>query len=370
MPAIAGAGGLDPGRADALSEQAVVLAEALGDVETTGSVLRYRHEVRSGPQHARERLELAGRVLALARSVGSRALELDALYFLSRDHFELGEVAEAAEAGRTADALAAAMHHPGARFRSGTRRVLTLTLRGALDDALATAATCFERDAVRNLSARGTLRAQRVTIHALRGRYEAALTCLTEEAREAQVWPLSRYSLAHLALALGREEQARREHELAARNAYATLSRDHTLLASVAMLADLCLAFEDRARAEQLYLIAEPFGGMVAAPYLATVCVCAADRGLGVLAHTLGRYAQAEAHFQRALELERRLASPPLIAETAARYASMLQSRAAPGDARRARELLAESAQLAQRFGLVLWRPAPRHDRAAARAHS
>ncbi|HMI94602.1 MAG TPA: tetratricopeptide repeat protein, partial [Polyangiales bacterium] len=300
--------------------------------------------------------------------VGSRAFELDALTFLGRDHLELGAIPQSAEAGRAAVDLAASMLHPGARFRSGTGRVLVRLLRGEHDDALRTASECFTRDAVRNLSGRGTLRAQRVVIHTMRGDYDAVLADIAEEAREARVWPLSRYWKAHVCLALGRVEFAQRELDLAARDDFAGLVRDHTLLASVALLADLCLAFEDRARAEQLYRIAAPFSGMIAAPYLATVCTCAADRGLGVLAHALGRHAQAETHFERALELERKLASAPLVAETSARYARMLLARALPGDEERARKLLAQSAEIARRLGIVLWRPAPAavHERTAA----
>jgi tetratricopeptide (TPR) repeat protein len=336
----------------------MTIARALDDPETEASVLRYRHELRSGPQHARERLELAGRMLELARQVGSRALELDALNFLGRDHLELGAIPRSAEAGRAAVDLAASMLHPGARFRAGSGRVLVRLLRGELDDALRVANEGYSRDAVRNLSGRGTLRAQRIVIHTMRGDYDAVLADLAEEAREARVWPLSRYWKAHVCLALGRVELAKHELELCARDDVAGLVRDHTLLSSVALLADLCLAFEDRARAEQLYRIAAPFSGMIAAPYLATVGTCAADRGLAVLAHVLGRWSQAERHFERALELERKLASAPLVAETSARYARMLLARAHPGDEGRARKLQAESAEIAQRLGIVLWQPA------------
>jgi len=46
------------------------------------------------------------------------------------------------------------------------------------------------------------------------------------------------------------------------------------------------------------------------------LCVGAADRFLGMLAHTLGRLDEAVAHYTTALELEERLKAPPLAART------------------------------------------------------
>jgi hypothetical protein len=122
----------------------------------------------------------------------------------------------------------------------------------------------------------------------------------------------------------------------------------------VLTLADLCFAFGDRERARCLYDRAVPFAHMIAAPYIATVCVGATARALGVLCHLLRRFGKAEHHFEQALALERKLESPPLIAQTAARYARMLRARGAAGDEARAAALLDEATRIAAEIGCAL----------------
>ena len=129
-----------------LTAEAQTMAERLADPETLAWVLRYRHEVIPGPDFVHERLVLADRLLRLARQVGCRPLELDALHFVARDHFELADLAAASRAAMEAAALSATMRHPGAHFRSAVSSVLYLTMRGEFVLALRAAQECFERD--------------------------------------------------------------------------------------------------------------------------------------------------------------------------------------------------------------------------------
>ena len=62
------------------------------------------------------------------------------------------------------------------------------------------------------------------------------------------------------------------------------------------------------------------------------LCVGAADRFLGMLAHTLGRLDDAAAHYTTALELEQRLKAAPLTARTRYWCAHTLHTRRAPTD--------------------------------------
>ena len=94
---------------------------------------------------------LANRLLRLARQVGSRPLELDALHFVARDHFELADLAAADQAAMAAAALSATMRHPGAHFRSDVSSVLYLTMRGEFVLALRAAQECFARDAAEEI---------------------------------------------------------------------------------------------------------------------------------------------------------------------------------------------------------------------------
>jgi DNA-binding NarL/FixJ family response regulator len=71
-----------------------------------------------------------------------------------------------------------------------------------------------------------------------------------------------------------------------------------------------------------------------------------------MLAGTLGEWDRAAAHFERALELNRRMGAATWVAHTAYEYARLELARPA-GDRAAAAVLLAESAALAERIGLT-----------------
>lgn len=73
-------------------------------------------------------------------------------------------------------------------------------------------------------------------------------------------------------------------------------------------------------------------------------------RHLGLLAHTLGRWDEAEAHFRAALEANARAAAPVLVAHTRRDYSALLRVRGAPGDWELAVDLLAEAATVYRRL--------------------
>jgi tetratricopeptide (TPR) repeat protein len=77
-----------------------------------------------------------------------------------------------------------------------------------------------------------------------------------------------------------------------------------------------------------------------------------ADRHLGVIAAALGRFGEAERHFEAALSSGERLGFRPWAAWTLFQYAQMLRERGAPGDAERTRTLLSAAAELARELSL------------------
>jgi DNA-binding CsgD family transcriptional regulator len=80
-------------------------------------------------------------------------------------------------------------------------------------------------------------------------------------------------------------------------------------------------------------------------------CYGAADRYLGMLAATIGEPERAEEHFERAMELNRRMGAATWLAHTAYEYARFLLSQRR-GERERAEPLLGEAATLAERIGM------------------
>ena len=73
----------------------------------------------------------------------------------------------------------------------------------------------------------------------------------------------------------------------------------------------------------------------------------------GMLAACLGRWDDAEGHFTDALEMSERFGARPSIVRTRRAWASMLLDRNAPGDATRARDLIAAGRAEAEQLGMA-----------------
>jgi DNA-binding CsgD family transcriptional regulator len=127
--------------------------------------------------------------------------------------------------------------------------------------------------------------------------------------------------------------------------------RESLWLASLTYLADACAALGDEVAAELLYPELEPLAGTIVRIGHLVSCYGAADRYLGMLASVLGEAERARAHFEGALELNRRMGAPTWLAHTGYEYARFLLPRGS-ADRDRADALLAEVAALADRIGM------------------
>jgi DNA-binding CsgD family transcriptional regulator len=100
-----------------------------------------------------------------------------------------------------------------------------------------------------------------------------------------------------------------------------------------------------------LYPELEPLAGENVMIGHLVACYGAADRYLGMLAATLGEAERAEQHFERALELNRRMGAQTWVAHTAYEYARFLLADGR-GEPRRAEALFAQAGTLAERIGM------------------
>ncbi|MDP9237001.1 MAG: tetratricopeptide repeat protein [Chloroflexota bacterium] len=156
-------------------------------------------------------------------------------------------------------------------------------------------------------------------------------------------------------LALVYQEQDRREE---ARALFDELAKDDFAVfddgqrpISLALLTDVCCYLDDHPRAAVLYELLLP---------MADHCVAVAGMSfqgsasapLGVLATTLGRFDDAERHFEDAIAMNRKMRAPRWVAVTQLSYAQMLLRCAGAGDRERALGMLDEAIAAAEAFGM------------------
>ena len=171
---------------------------------------------------------------------------------------------------------------------------------------------------------------------------------LAADTGRAGLW---RPGLASMLVELGMEAEAREELALITAAGLDGF-RASLWLASLTYLADACAALGDRDIAALVYPELEPLAGANVMIGHLVAFYGAADRYLGMLAATLGEPERAAEHFERALELNRRMGASTWLAHTAYEYARLLHARGEGGGERSA-ALLGEATALAERIGMA-----------------
>jgi DNA-binding CsgD family transcriptional regulator len=159
-----------------------------------------------------------------------------------------------------------------------------------------------------------------------------------------------RPGLVSVLVELGMEAEARRELARVVDEGLDPF-RESLWLAALIYLTDACAALGDEATAAIVYPELEPLAGTNMMIGHLVACHGAADRYLGMLAATLGESERAEEHFERAMELNRRMGALTWLAHTAYEYGRLLLARGT-SERDRAGALLGEAAALAERIGM------------------
>ena len=160
--------------------------------------------------------------------------------------------------------------------------------------------------------------------------------------------------LAHVCAELGEIAEARRLFERFAEDAFTSIPPTSDRIVNLGLLSEVAALLHDVERAAVLYELLLPAADCNALD-LPEVFTGAVGRNLGVLAASMGRWAEAEHHFEAALELNERFGALPWVAHTQLGFSRMLLARDEPGDRARSLELLRRSRQGFEQLGMVGW---------------
>jgi DNA-binding CsgD family transcriptional regulator len=336
----------------ALSEVAVTVARATGDKAALAYALNARRMAIWGPNDPEARLAVATELKRLAEDVGDTELVLEGLRWREQVLRELGEM-DAADAELEAHVrLAEKVRQPQYRWSAAVFSATRAMIAGRFAEAerlVEEARTIGERAQMEEarllyLAQIGILRRERLDLPGLDALLPSLERAFAESRRKDWLVDLSA-TFAEL----GRVAEARRVFDELAADGFAALARDWMWLASIAVLADVCAFLGDRHRAAALYRFLIPHAGHVV-PF--GDGSGATTRFLGVLAATLERWDEAEAHFEAALRLNERIGARPALARTQQAYAAMLLARRRRGNLPHARDLLAKALALYRELDL------------------
>jgi tetratricopeptide (TPR) repeat protein/tRNA A-37 threonylcarbamoyl transferase component Bud32 len=334
--------------------EAVELARQAGEPSTLCYVLELVLHMSSGPAHISERLSYAIECLESARRAG----DLERMMFGTTRWiyalFEAGEIAGGVDrAMEELESVVRQIRQPQYSYVQAGFITMRALLEGRFTEAeklALQAVTLGQR--LQSESAEGIFGMQMFVLRREQGRLHEVAPIVEMFVREhsGSSW---KPGLALMYVELGLTDKARTLFEELAAHQFTNIQQDGVWAASITFLVEVCASLGDRDRAEVLYRVLSPYAGyaVVASDWAS---FGAASRFLGQLAATMGRWQEAESHFDQALAMNARMGAKPWLAHTQFHYANTLLKRFAAGDIERARILLDESETIARQLGMRL----------------
>jgi class 3 adenylate cyclase len=335
-----------------ISDEAMAIARRLDDVSTLVSVLIARYFTIAVPATIDERLRDTGECLRLAARIEDPAVTAQASMLRYRATMESGDADEADRCLELFERAATEAGQPSLRWMSQTYRAGRLKMRGRLDEAERVIAKASDlAEELGQPDARTFYVTQMFYLRFEQGRLPEFEEGLALVAPVIGGWSFFRAMAVLLDCEAGRHQRARSEYEVLADEGFAAVPLDWAWLMTLATLAEAAVRLGDEHGAATLARLLAPCSNQVIG--MGSFWLHSVAHALGMLATLLRRFDDAEAHFAAAATLHTRIAAPAWLARTRLEWARMVLARRDPGDAERARELLAQALATARELGLA-----------------
>jgi len=340
-----------------LGEEALRLARRCGDPATLAAAIEGHWIAVEGPDHQLrgDGIAVTDELIALAEQIGDTER-----VFAAHDHrlhglWILGVRADVEAVLEAQAALADELRQPAQRWHVGTGRTMLALMEGRFEQAeqlISETLAIGERAQSWN-----AVVSQRLGLFVLRreqGRLAELEDTISRSVHEYPSLLRFRCALAHVYGELGRERDTRASLEGLMGLDLANEHLDAEWLFAMSLLTDPCAWLGDASAAAKLYSLLLPYERLYAQAPVEAVFGSVA-RGLGVLATALGRFDDAERHFDVALETERKMRARPWLAHTQHDLAAMLLARGEDGDSERVGALLDEALSTYRELGMDAW---------------
>ena len=340
----------DPERRVHLADEALAIARVCGEAVTLAHVLVQRF-LTIPFVNLPERLDISAELIPLAESLGDPVITAQALLLRCRCLFEAGDIEGADRALDAAARLADDLAQPTLRWQVGLVATARTILAGDLEEGERRAQAGFELgQATGQGDAPSFLAVHLFLIRFEQGRLGELEALVAERVAAVPNLILLPAMLALLLCDLDRPEEATVYYERVAGN-LAYLPVDIQWVLTVPHSAVVCAQLGDQPRARVLFeLLAQCASEII---FTAGGALGARAHYLALLATTLGDFDEAERRFSDAAATHDRIGAPTWLARTRLEWARMLLTRAGPGDADRARELLDQVLAVARERGLA-----------------
>jgi tetratricopeptide (TPR) repeat protein len=341
-----------PAKREPMSLEAVEMARRVGDPVALVTALYCHHVALMLTEDLQTRRAAALEMLQVAEAAGLREMELRALYRLTVDAMELGDMCALDEAienyARSAQALKQPAYLWLAPFFRGSRALLKGDF--AECERLGKEALGIAQK-IQSVAALLFVGVQMSVVRVEQGRAEEQLEATMRNLEQFPMIPGNRAILAYLYAHLDRTEDASRTMREMTANDFAALPRDGSWIVVLSALSYVCWIVRDAQTAEQIYPRLLPYHGRNIVSGNSGVGVGSVWRPLGLLAASMGRWSEAISHFEAAIAMNESMGARPAKAGAQVDLAESLYERNMPGDRSRAAELLDVAAAQAEELG-------------------
>ncbi len=335
-----------------LSEQAVEAGQRSGDPLLHGAALLSRLSAQIEIRDVQGRFKEATRVLRIGEQTGSAELRMEGHLWRADALVRMADMPAAERELAAVDALAEATRSDAYRWVVSYIRSMHALLAGRFSEVEGLIGQAVEIGRRANApDVADAAGAQLVMLRREQGRVAELHPAIESFAARFPLIVGWRAALAFSLLEQDREAEARWEFRALADQFFHGLA-DHLNgengIFTLALLSEVCAGAGDADGASVLYDLLEGTSGQVVT--YGVVSMGSADRSLGLLAAARSRPADAISHFERAIEVNAHIKSPPWLAWTQLQYGQLLLGL---GENAEAREMLRAATTAGRDLGMV-----------------
>ena len=333
------------GQMQALSDEALALAQELDDPEARAHACAASRRTLWSPAKLQARVEASTEMLTCARNAGDLELELQAHAWLAVDLLESGD-RDAVDAQMDSFVAGAErLRQPLFTWHATIWEAMCAQLAGDLGHAEDLAADALAIGAG-SITARDYHAVQILAIRREDGRMAGLDAGIRRLGDGYAVRPVWRAALAMVEWESGRAEEAQTHIDMLSERGFADIPLDGDWLTTMALAADVCAGLGDEPTAAIMHEQLLPYVQANVVIGLGAACLGSVATFAGRLAATIGRRREATELFEQGLVANTALRAPACVARTELEYARAL------GPGRRGQDLVASAERAAVQLGL------------------
>jgi DNA-binding SARP family transcriptional activator len=333
-----------------LADEAIALAQQLGDDATLVTVTTRMESAVRAPDNLAQRCALADDAIAAADRIGDPVLRWYAATMNYTPALESGDIEAFHRRLDVVQLLAREIGQPHMRYIAAFAQSLREALAGKLERAERTAALAFEIGTESGQpDASVVYGTQLMTIRGYQGRITELMELIEQGAAQNPGLPAFRAALASCYCEVGRVADARALLATDTAEGFMAFPFDGLWTTAMTIYARVAAVAGDQRAAARLIELLAPWRNQVATNG-ATV-FGSLELPLGDVLATTGRLDEAQGALDEAAAVHERLGAPILLAATHLQLARVLRRRDRDGDRIRARELAQAAHTVAAKLG-------------------